>query len=64
VAGVIDPVADGVLFVVLFYGGTSLFLASCEVFARRMKVGAIYGRSSTADAELQPIEKTPVETNG
>jgi BASS family bile acid:Na+ symporter len=64
VAGVIDPVADGVLFVVLFYGGTSLFLASCEVFARRMKVGAIYGRSSTADAELQPIEKAPVETNG
>jgi len=38
-AGEQDPIGDGVLYVVLFYGGASLFIAGFEVFARRMKWG-------------------------
>ena len=34
-----DPIGDGVLYVIVFYGGASLFIAGFEVFARRMKWG-------------------------
>ena len=42
VAGIADPIGDGVLYVIFFYAGASLALGSFEVFMKRMKWGVLY----------------------
>ncbi len=42
VAGISDPIGDGVLFVVLFYSGLSLMLGGLEVLFKRLHLGVLY----------------------
>ncbi len=60
VAGVTDPLADGVLYTVLVYGAVSLIIATCEVIAKRKNLGAIYGRFRKASAETEVNLEQPV----
>ena len=51
VAGVHDPIGDGVLYVILFYAGFCLVVAMYEVWMKRMKWGLLYAeRPSKMDA--------------
>lgn len=42
VAGVADPIGDGVLYVILFYVGVSLVIGLHEVCLKRLKWGVLY----------------------
>jgi BASS family bile acid:Na+ symporter len=46
VAGVSDPLADGVLYTVLVYGALSLVIASSEVIGKRNNLGFMFGRGA------------------
>ena len=50
VADVADPVADGVLYVVLLYGVASLLIAGVETVGHRKQAGLIFGRGTTKPA--------------
>ena len=52
-SGKIDPIGDGVLFMLLFYSASCMILGATEVFARLKGLGPIYSRD--------PVNKQPSE---
>jgi len=61
--GATDQIGDGVLYVLLFYGGLCLCLAGIESVCKRMEIGTVFGaaKNKTA-AQPRPAETPTAET--
>jgi BASS family bile acid:Na+ symporter len=56
VAGVADPIADGVLYVILFYGGVSIVFGGIQVIGRRVEL-RLYEARCAARAKKRSDEE-------